>query len=764
MPGQSAKHPAPRLRNKSISLNLSLSLFGLVLLLELLLLGFFYSKQADFLRHDVQDKADQYISWLSEILAVPLWEFDDEQVQKIGLGFAQNDLVDSIVILDPQGSTLFATPSATEDTETLQRSRPIVYRGQSLGRVDLTLTLAPLKQELGRLRNLVLLALAGSLAVIFIATGLLLRVFMRQPLNLLERGMDKIFRGDFDYDPRDVPYIELRGIAERFGSMAHDIQNREKSLQAANKKLQQQIRERRRAEAALQQSEAHYRLLFEELGDAIFVVDRQGRILNVNQQACAVLGYSREELLNLDSFDLDPSLEDTDALEHFWNRLQLKTSLSFESRHKRKDGSIFPVELRIALLELEDQEVALATVRDISDRKQAEQEKSLLEEQLRQAQKMEAVGKLAGGIAHDFNNLLQALSGKIQLMLFSSAHRLTETQYFLELDRITQRASRLVTQLLTFSRRSSPELREVDLNQEVQETLGLLERTIPKMISLETDLSPSLGKFLADPMQIEQVLMNLIGNAVDALPRGGEIRVSTSRVVLDVSDNPALLPGPYAQLCIADNGLGMEQDVLEHIFEPFFTTKPIGKGTGLGLSTVYGIVKNHGGEITCSSTPGRGSLFTVLLPLNRQEVPSGEKPHDPAPGNQLFGKETILVVDDEEDIRAVADDLFTSHGYSVLLADTGEKALEVLGKHRVDLVLLDLGMPGMGGQRCLEEILKSEPTAKVVIASGYATHDIVKNPSAHGAKACISKPYRLDQILSLVRQVLDAPASPPSPN
>ncbi|MFW6243656.1 MAG: PAS domain S-box protein, partial [Desulfovibrionales bacterium] len=731
MPGASEKNTASRLRNKSISLNLTLSLFGLVLLLELLLLGFFYSKQADFLRHDVQDKADQYISWLSEILAVPLWEFDDEQVRKIGLGFAQNDLVDFIVILDPQGSTLFATPAASGDTETLQRSRPIDYRGQPLGRVDLTLTLGPLKQELGRLRNLVLLALAGSLAVIFIATGLLLRVFMRQPLNLLERGMDKITRSDFDYDPRDVPYIELRGIAERFGSMAQEIQSRETSLQAMNSNLQQQVLERRRAEAALQQSEAHYRLLFEELGDAIFVVDRQGRILNANQQACAVLGYSREELLNLDSFELDPSLEDADALEHFWNRLKLKTSLSFESRHKRKDGSTFPVELRIALLELEDQEVALATARDISDRKQAEQEKALLEEQLRQAQKMEAVGKLAGGIAHDFNNLLQALSGKIQLMLHSSAHRLTQTQYFLELDRITQRASRLVTQLLTFSRRSSPELQEVDLNQEIQETLGLLERTIPKMISLETDLSPSIGKFLADPMQIEQVLMNLISNAVDALPRGGEISVSTSRVELDAPDHATLQPGPYARLCVADNGLGMEQDVLEHIFEPFFTTKPIGQGTGLGLSSVYGIVKNHGGEITCSSSPGRGSLFTVLLPLNRQETPPGEKPHDPDPGSRLFGKETILVVDDEEDIRAVADDLFTSYGYTVLLADTGEKALEVLGKEEVDLVLLDLGMPGMGGQRCLEEIVKTAPATRVIIASGYTTHDIVKDPAAH---------------------------------
>ncbi|MFW5791602.1 MAG: two-component system sensor histidine kinase NtrB [Desulfohalobiaceae bacterium] len=344
-----------------------------------------------------------------------------------------------------------------------------------------------------------------------------------------------------------------------------------------------------------------------------------GRILNANQQACAVLGYSREELLNLDSFELDPSLEDADALEHFWNRLKLKTSLSFESRHKRKDGSTFPVELRIALLELEDQEVALATARDISDRKQAEQEKALLEEQLRQAQKMEAVGKLAGGIAHDFNNLLQALSGKIQLMLHSSAHRLTQTQYFLELDRITQRASRLVTQLLTFSRRSSPELQEVDLNQEIQETLGLLERTIPKMISLETDLSPSIGKFLADPMQIEQVLMNLINNAVDALPRGGEISLSTSRVELDAPDHATLQPGPYARLCVADNGLGMEQDVLEHIFEPFFTTKPVGEGTGLGLPVSRQIVTAFGGRLELAPSRRGGATFLISLPMAPRE-------------------------------------------------------------------------------------------------------------------------------------------------
>jgi len=293
----------------------------------------------------------------------------------------------------------------------------------------------------------------------------------------------------------------------------------------------------------------------------------------------------------------------------------------------------------------------------------------------------------------------------------------------------------------------------------VAQAVKILERTIPKMIRLETELSDELPAIMGDATQLEQVLMNLATNARDAMPQGGRVLISTANIALTEEfcrTHPGLRPGPYARLSVADNGLGMDRETLRHVFEPFYTTKGPGSGTGLGLFTVYGIVENHGGYITCDSESGRGSEFTIYLPAHQGPVAVVETAPDeslPVTG----GQETILLVDDEVAILEVVRDVLRQYGYSVLTADSGEGALEMFGEDpsQIDLVILDLGMPGMGGDRCLGRILEIDPGARVVVATGYAGGDKRGEVLAAGASRFITKPYRLDDLLRTVRQVMD---------
>jgi CheY-like chemotaxis protein len=304
----------------------------------------------------------------------------------------------------------------------------------------------------------------------------------------------------------------------------------------------------------------------------------------------------------------------------------------------------------------------------------------------------------------------------------------------------------------------------VDLNQEVEQVLRLLERTLPKMISIASELAPDLMKISADPTQMEQVVVNLASNARDAMPDGGVLRLATANVVLD--DSQALLdlpPGPYVQLKVSDTGQGMDRETLEHAFEPFFTTKEIGQGTGLGLATVYGIVKSHGGHVSCASRPGLGSVFTIYLPA--VEDRKDEQGQRPQPREEVRGgQETVLLVDDDKAVLEVARTALTDYGYQVLTADSGEAALEIMASAgaAVALVILDLGMPGMGGRRCLGELLRRQPGLKVLIASGYKDLEQISQTRQEGAADFIGKPYRLLDLLRKVRRILDQSGASPS--
>ncbi|WP_051434508.1 cache domain-containing protein [Desulfonatronum lacustre] len=391
-------------------------------------------------------------------------------------------------------------------------------------------------------------------------------------------------------------------------------------------------------------------------------------------------------------------------------------------------------------------------------------QKAKIQAQLLQAQKMESVGILAGGVAHDFNNLLHVMRGNIELLIRSVS---SDSQSAARMESVTKsldRAARLVQQLLLFSRKAESGKEPVDLNQEVREAAQMLERTIPKMIALELRLNPAVRPISGDPVLMEQILLNLANNAVDAMPEGGRLIIETSNVELDsnfVVSHPGSSVGCHVLLTVTDTGCGMDEATLKQAFDPFFTTKEVGQGTGLGLASVYGIVKSHGGYIHCYSEPGQGTTFRIFLPAaDPFEEGSGE-PHQPEakPKADMDGDNdvrTILVVDDEPTIRELTQEALEDFGYVVLHAANGEEALDIYQEHgqTIDLVLLDLNMPGMGGHKCLQELLRLDPAVRVLISSGYSANGQARESLKSGAAGFIGKPYQLKELEAAVREAL----------
>jgi signal transduction histidine kinase/ActR/RegA family two-component response regulator len=456
----------------------------------------------------------------------------------------------------------------------------------------------------------------------------------------------------------------------------------------------------------------------------------------------------------MDVFVPEESLPETQTMI---NRVLAGESFSgIETRRYTKEGKIIPVSISGAVLrDMDGNPVgSVINLRDISEQKN-------LEGQLQQAQKMEAVGTLAGGIAHDFNNLLQAIQGYTELLLMRKKEGESDWRELQEVIRASKRGAELTQQLLTFSRKVESKRRPLDLNQEVGELRELLERTIPKMIDVEFKLADNLKMVNADSAHLKQVLVNLAVNAKDAMAEGGKLLIETQSVTLDQEfcrRYAEVKPGDYVLFSISDTGHGMGKETLEHIFDPFYTTKEVGKGTGLGLAIVYGIIKNHEGYITCYSRPEVGTTFRIYLPTIEPEAVPVDVLIAPEPeGLARGGNETILLVDDEEFIRELGVDALGRAGYTVLTASNGENALELYRQERarIDLVILDLIMPGMGGSKCLEELLKIDPHTRVLIASGYSPDGPTKGALDIGAKGFVSKPYDTSQLLQLIREILD---------
>lgn len=473
-----------------------------------------------------------------------------------------------------------------------------------------------------------------------------------------------------------------------------------------------------------------------------------GRFIDVNESFLRVTGCCREEVIGRTSLEMK-----------FWERAEDRAALI---KALEQHGSVRGLEITFLtksgeqrkglnsaeIIEIAGEKCIIAIFRDMTEQK-------VLEKQLRQAQRMEAIGQLSGGIAHDFNNLLSVILGHGELLEEQFAQCDSSSKSVQEIKKAGTHAASLVRQLLAFSRQQVMEPRVLDLNAVIIDVEKMLRRLIGEDIELGTALHPQLGCIKADQGQIQQVIINIVVNARDAMPKGGKLAIKTSNVEIDenyAKHHPPQVPGPYALLEISDTGIGMEPEVQAHIFEPFFTTKEVGKGTGLGLSTVYGVVKQSGGYIWVYSEPGHGTTFKIYLPRTAE----AHLPGKPAPGlaESLRGRETILLVEDANPLRDLVHNLLTDSGYTVLEAKCPDDAILLARQHRfpIHLLLSDVIMPGMNGPELAEALVQTRPGMKVVYMSGYTGF---RDQGLIASDATVlSKPFTRDTLLRKLREVL----------
>ena len=511
------------------------------------------------------------------------------------------------------------------------------------------------------------------------------------------------------------------------------------------------------AEAALRASEERFRALVEHASDALLLIDGEGRITYCSPSCSKHLGWTAEQIVNRSIFDFiheeDRQIGGVRLAESLD---QPRRSISEEVRFHHADGS-WRVMDAVGVNRLGDPAVGgiVVTMRDITDRRR-------LEEQLRQAQKMEAVGQLAGGVAHDFNNLLTAILGYCHLMLDEIPEGNPLRADLLEIQQAGDRAASLTRQLLAFSRRQMLQPQVVDINALVTPLEKLLRRLISEDVELVIALAPDLYPVTVDPASVEQILVNLAVNARDAMPTGGRLTIETANVELDDTyavTHVTMKPGRYVMLAVGDTGAGMDAATRGRVFEPFFTTKEQGKGSGLGLATVYGMVKQSGGYIWVYSEPGHGSVFKVYLPptISAATVqPSAGDGHDAPPG-----WETVLLVEDEDAVRALAREVLRRHGYVVLEARHGVDAVRVAESHpdAIHLMVSDVVMPHMSGRELAARLGSVRPSMKTLFMSGYSDHALLPDDLAPGA-AFLQKPFTPEVFARKVRSILDAQSIP----
>lgn len=602
----------------------------------------------------------------------------------------------------------------------------------------------------------------GLLAAVLFSTGVVRRIQRLaeemcqlahgQPLRFLLPGRDEI--GALEKALAETSDLlverasEIRRAQELLESRVYE---RTAELARANEALRDEIVEREQAEQALAASETRYRDLIDNAADLIYTHDLFGNLTSINRAAEQITGYRQDEALKMNIAQI--------VAEEYKGSIECELNgeprAAYELEIVAKNGRRVALEVSTQLITQGEVPVGVQGIaRDVTARKH-------LEEQFRHSQKMEAVGRLAGGIAHDFNNLLTVIIGYTQMLLEKlrpGSEFRSDAEAVLK---AASRASMLTYQLLAFSRRQMIKPRVLDLNSIVGEVESLLRRVIGEDIELVSFLSPGLARVRAEPGQIEQVLMNLVVNARDAMPHGGRITIETAHA--DLGENYAhthleVKPGRYVMLAVSDTGIGMDAETQSRLFEPFFTTKGVDKGTGLGLSTVFGIIKQNGGNVWVYSELSKGTTFKIYLP-QVEEMAEFAEPAPPSSRPQCT--ETILLAEDEEAVRKLVRDLLSKQGYQVLTADGGSEAIKLSEEHQgpIQLLLTDAVMPNINGRQLAQLLAPARPGMRVLYMSGYTDNVIVHHGVLDCGTTLLQKPFTSEALARVVRKVLDAPVT-----
>jgi len=513
------------------------------------------------------------------------------------------------------------------------------------------------------------------------------------------------------------------------------------------------ITERKKAEEEVRKLS----LAVEQSPAATVISDTKGNIEYVNPKFTEITGYTYEEIIGKNFRILNSGEHPPDFYKELWDTITSGKEWHGEFHHKKKNGEFYWEHASISPIKNEEGVIThfLGVKEDITETK-------LMEEQLLQSQKMEAVGSLAGGVAHDFNNMMTVVIGYSEFLLSTLKKGEVEYKCVGEIMKAGKKAASLTQQLLAFSRKQVFQPHVVNLNALITDLEKMLKRLIGEDIDLQLDLDSKLGAVRADPGQMDQITMNLAVNARDAMPRGGKITIETANVELDEEYcrlHMAVQPGAYIMLAVSDTGIGMDKETQSRIFEPFFSTKEEGKGTGLGLSTVYGIVKQSFGNIWVYTEPGHGTTFKIYFPRIEEATEAREK--EEASEKIFRGSETILLVEDEEMVRDLAYKVLAEMGYTVLAASNGEEALQICERHKgpIHLMLTDVVMPKMSGKELAESSVRRHPELKVLYMSGYTDNSVIRNGMLEPGVNFVQKPFTPLSLTKKVREVLDASES-----
>lgn len=509
---------------------------------------------------------------------------------------------------------------------------------------------------------------------------------------------------------------------------------------------------------ALEKSESKYRHIFESITDAYIEIEpKSGVILEISPSIKEIIGYSRQELKGKNIEDFYVRTEDQKKIINMVSTQNSIIEFEIQMLSKNKQVKTVSFSISLARQKNKNKNKLVGTIRDITKNLQLEKEKNQLEEQYMQTQKLDSIGRLAGGVAHDLNNLLCPVIGFGEILLLDETLDVNHKNQVEQILQAGLRARDLVRQLLAFSRKQKLEYKSINLNDVINDFFTFLRRTIREDIHIEIITNPNIKLINADVRQIEQVILNLAINAADAMLEGGEIIIETSMVTLDkhyISLHSGVKPGEYVMLTVSDVGCGMDEKVIEHIFEPFYTTKGQ-MGTGLGLATVYGIIKQHGGDVWCYSELEKGTVFKVYLPIAKKITKN--KIAKVEVNSNLEGFETILLIEDDKQVRDLTNTILELKGYKVLCSTNGKTALSIIENcsESIDLILTDVVMPEMNGQELFTRISKTHPEIKFLFMSGYTNNVITKQNLINDEFHYIQKPFSVNSLTTKVRELLD---------
>jgi PAS domain S-box-containing protein len=705
-----------------------------------------YIKDSQRLNASLHQREEQMIKRLPSNLATPLWNVDVPSLDSVITTEMMDPDVQAIIITTTSGTSGRIRNASGAPVAWNERDRPslrapgltdlkagITYRGEDIGTVDIFLSDRSIGNELRATLFQTVLLVIFVIGLLSLSTQLIIRILVARPLRLVDRALMQIAGGDLNKLVSFPSSNEIGLLARTFNIMAEKLQ---------------------RTMEDLRQSEEKFRIAFRSIPVSTTLSRlSDGTYLDVNEGFTRSMGYTAEEVLGKTALELGiwDSLADRERLLQ-----ELRTTgqvVDFQVRLRRKDGGITIGLMSARILSIGGEKVLLSLLRDITTELE-------LEEKFRQAQKMEAVGRLAGGVAHDFNNLLIPMLSYSEMLKETLQPEDNRNEMLNEIIHAGERAAGLTRQILAFSRKQVLDMKALDLSALVQDIKKMMERLLPENVEIQTKLEPGIW-VLADPIQVEQILMNLAVNASDAMPNGGTLSITTTAELLDsttggrFADDP--VPGRYAVMAVRDTGHGMDAETVGHIFEPFFTTKDQGKGTGLGLATVFGIVKQHQGHIWVYSEPGYGTTFKIYLPiLASAGITTPAAAPEP---KSLEGTETIMVVEDDEHVRSLVCQALKSHSYNVIVPRNANDAVGLIdaatSENHPQLLLTDVIMPGMNGVELQQKISARVPTIRVLFMSGYTDDVIARHKLIEKGANFLQKPFAVRDLLRKVRTILD---------